>query len=334
MEIVKRVKYRKNETLDFIHSISYGGELYNTFNNGFIFRGHSSSIYKLLPSALRKEGMIGTNLIKSDEYIKIYGELLQIYRESQLLQQFYKNCDDTGLYLPFIDEKNIYYLLNEDRIASTFPPFEYWPPKDYYELMSLAQHYGIPTRLLDWSRDLNVAIYFALSDYLRGKEIRENEYMTIWAMDAGSLELESKPLPLKITKPRYHNNPNLHAQKGVFSVWSVSKKDIIDPIPTQDNSIRIIEKEVNDKPLEELLKDYIEEHRDLFKDITYLYRIDLYDIKYQIPILYNYLEKEKATAQYLFPGYNGVTKYIKERKVVNELMEDIYYGNKDTLNKE
>lgn len=334
MEIVKRVKYRKNETLDFIHSISYGGELYNTFNNGFIFRGHSSSIYKLLPSALRKEGMIGTNLIKSDEYIKIYGELLQIYRESQLLQQFYKNCDDTGLYLPFIDEKNIYYLLNEDRIASTFPPFEYWPPKDYYELMSLAQHYGIPTRLLDWSRDLNVAIYFALSDYLRGKEIRENEYMTIWAMDAGSLELESKPLPLKIIKPRYHNNPNLHAQKGVFSVWSVSKKDIIDPIPTQDNSIRIIEKEVNDKPLEELLKDYIEEHRDLFKDITYLYRIDLYDIKYQIPILYNYLEKEKATAQYLFPGYNGVTKYIKERKVVNELMEDIYYGNKDTLNKE
>ena len=318
MEIVKRVKYRKNETLDFIHSISYGGELYNTFNNGFIFRGHSSSIYKLLPSALRKEGMIGTNLIKSDEYIKIYGELLQIYRESQLLQQFYKNCDDTGLYLPFIDEKNIYYLLNEDRIASTFPPFEYWPPKDYYELMSLAQHYGIPTRLLDWSRDLNVAIYFALSDYLRGKEIRENEYMTIWAMDAGSLELESKPLPLKIIKPRYHNNPNLHAQKGVFSVWSVSKKDIIDPIPTQDNSIRIIEKEVNDKPLEELLKDYIEEHRDLFKDITYLYRIDLYDIKYQIPILYNYLEKEKATAQYLFPGYNGVTKYIKERKVVNE----------------
>ena len=104
MEIVKRVKYRKNETLNFIHSISYGGELYNTFNNGFIFRGHSSSIYKLLPSALRKEGMIGTTLIKSDEYIKIYGELLQIYRESQLLQQFYKNCDDTGLYLPFIDE--------------------------------------------------------------------------------------------------------------------------------------------------------------------------------------------------------------------------------------
>ena len=200
--------------------------------------------------------------------------------------------------------------------------------------MSLAQHYGISTRLLDWSRDLNVAIYFALSDYLRGKEIRENEYMTIWAMDGGSLELESKPLPLKIIKPRYHNNPNLHAQKGVFSVWSVSKKDIMDPIPTQDNSIRIIEKEVNDRPLDELLKEYIEEHRDLFKDVTYLYRFDFYDIKYQIPFLYNYLEKQKSTAQYIFPGYDGVTRYIKERKVINELMEDLYYGIKDTQNKE
>ena len=332
MEIVKRVKYRKNETLNFIHSISYGGELYNTFNNGFIFRGHSSSIYKLLPSALRKEGMIGTNLIKSDESIKIYGELLQIYRESQLLQQFYKNCDDTGLYIPFIDEKNLYYLLNEDRIASTFPPFEYWPPKDYYELMSLAQHYGISTRLLDWSRDLNVAIYFALSDYLRGKEIRENEYMTIWAMDGGSLELESKPLPLKIIKPRYHNNPNLHA-RCVFSMECIKERHHGSNSYTR-NSIRIIEKEVNDRPLDELLKEYIEEHRDLFKDVTYLYRFDFYDIKYQIPFLYNYLEKQKSTAQYLFPGYDGVTRYIKERKVINELMEDLYYGIKDTQNKE
>ena len=107
----------------------------------------------------------------------------------------------------------------------------------------------------------------------------------------------------------------------------------MDPIPTQDNPIRIIEKEVNDKPLDELLKEYIEEHRELFKDVTYLYRFDFYDIKYQIPFLYNYLEKQKSTAQYIFPGYDGVTRYIKERKIINELMEDIAYGNKDTSNK-
>lgn len=328
MEIIKRVEFHKGETEEFLNSISYGGDYYRLFNNGFLFRGHSLSDYKLQPSALRKEGMIGTDLVKSDKSIKIYGELLQIFRESQLIQKFYKNCDDTGLYLPFIEEKNIYYLLNEDRIASTFPPFEHWPPKEYYELMSLAQHYGIPTRLLDWSRDVNVAIYFALSDYLNGKEISDDDYMTLWAMDGGSLEFESKSIPLKIIKPRYYNNPNLHAQRGVFSVWSVSRNDLLDPTPTQDNSIRLIEKEVNDKPLDELLKKYIEEHRDLFKDFTYLYKFEFYDIKYQIPILYKYLEKQKATAQYLFPGYDGVTKYIKERKVVNELMECANYGKR------
>lgn len=32
--------------------------------------------------------------------------------------------------------------------------------------MSLAQHYGIPTRLLDWSYDYKSALYFALKDIL------------------------------------------------------------------------------------------------------------------------------------------------------------------------
>ena len=35
--------------------------------------------------------------------------------------------------------------------------YETWLPEDLYELAGLAQHYGVPTRLLDWSQDIFVS---------------------------------------------------------------------------------------------------------------------------------------------------------------------------------
>src|SRR5215469_967721 len=37
-------------------------------------------------------------------------------------------------------------------------------PSDYFGWLSLAQHYGLPTRLLDWSENPLVAAYFAVAE--------------------------------------------------------------------------------------------------------------------------------------------------------------------------
>ena len=47
----------------------------------------------------------------------------------------------------------------------------YWPagyPQNDWEHLFAMQHYGIPTRLLDWSENLLVAAYFALEPYGKG----------------------------------------------------------------------------------------------------------------------------------------------------------------------
>ena len=41
-----------------------------------------------------------------------------------------------------------------------------WPEKNYYEIIAIAQHFGLPTRFLDFTYDPLIAIYFAARDSL------------------------------------------------------------------------------------------------------------------------------------------------------------------------
>ena len=301
---------------DFLKSISYGGDLYKLFMTGdFAFRGHASDKYKLIPSALRPETRKCLNhfALSGDDESKDELEYFQIIKENHILRDFYKLCDRNGLLLENIDRIRNTILDKLD--MATLLTTEYWLPKDLWALASLAQHYGLPTRLLDWTHDIYVALFFAVEDYLEGRSIPDGtEHIILWALNLQPImEPGVSDLPLKLVQPIYYGNDNLTAQKGMFTLWQVKKN-----VEFKDGHLVVdVKTKVNCKPLDQLLIDLRIRHEKISS--PYLYGI-------MLPVdsakeIYKHINSIGYDASRIYPGYKGVVK---------TLLHD-YFLNAETL---
>jgi hypothetical protein len=96
----------------------------------------------------------------------------------------------------------------------------------FLHLAVVAQHVGIPTRLLDFSKDPFVAAYFAAQHEGEGCFIGEMRVEAVWQLRRLEDEARTPEVPrVRIVSAPGANNLNLRAQQGVFLEWGRRDED-------------------------------------------------------------------------------------------------------------
>jgi hypothetical protein len=164
-------------------------------------------------------------------------------------------------------EKDIIVRFKERSI-----PFHNRTFYDEWDLLFFMQHYGIPTRLLDWSENPFIGLYFALMSAIRNRKKTYSSSCVVWALnpalwnnsalskqsyDKGILNSNDeqlkgyKPVPEYSSLPVYplalfgaHNSGRIVAQRGTFVIFgkpgcSMEEVYETDSVFTKDCLIKI-----------------------------------------------------------------------------------------------
>ena len=173
-----------------------------------LYRGQRDDCWHLTPGILRR-GMSAT----AD---------FQVFKEWAYIETFVRHCDSVGLPIPNDSPSFRKQFLNQNSPKGPGGSVSEWPPTEVHPLMALAQHYRLPTRLLDWSARAYVAAYFAISEALAKRIMPscdkcnpEVERLAVWVLDIEKIALFHE---LKVVTVPGGNNANLAAQSGRFTL--------------------------------------------------------------------------------------------------------------------
>lgn len=195
----------------------------------WLFRGHADDRWPLVPASLRDEVVLSVNPADRRRGPRpTHGE--QTRAEHDLLRRFFRALDERGLAIPEDTQRHRsasgLHAWAGEVVAAAVRGEAAWPPVELWSQMALAQHYGIPTRLLDWAMSAAVAGYFAAkraAEWLAGDVPLSlgATHLAVWGFNAralAALEAHGRGSGVAVVTAPGAVIPNLVGQRGLFTV--------------------------------------------------------------------------------------------------------------------